>query len=110
MLEIKKKNSTKRAPLRVMNLISSQVEQVEYNKANEYKTYFLMLCYIHKNGKKTHPHLNILLLLLLSRFSRVRPCATPKTAARQAPPSLGFSRQELWSGLPFPFPKHENEK
>ena len=30
--------------------------------------------------------------LLLSRFSRVRPCATPWTAAHQAPPSLGFSR------------------
>ena len=35
-----------------------------------------------------------LLLLLLSRFSRVRPCATPETAAYQAPLSLGFSRQE----------------
>ena len=35
-----------------------------------------------------------LLLLLLSRFSRVRLCATPETAAYQAPPSLGFSRQE----------------
>ena len=32
------------------------------------------------------------LLLLLSRFSRVRLCATPKMAAHQAPPSLGFSR------------------
>ena len=35
-----------------------------------------------------------LLLLLLSRFSRVRLCATPETAAHQAPPSMGFSRQE----------------
>ena len=26
------------------------------------------------------------------------------------PPSLGFSRQEYWSGLPFPSPKHESEK
>ena len=42
-----------------------------------------------------------LLLLLLSRFSRVRLCATPQTAAHQAPPSLGFSRQEHWSGLHF---------
>ncbi|CAI9178658.1 unnamed protein product [Rangifer tarandus platyrhynchus] len=33
------------------------------------------------------------LLLLLSHFSRVRLCATPQTAAHQAPPSLGFSRQ-----------------
>ena len=30
--------------------------------------------------------------------------ATPRTVARQAPPSMGFSRQEYWSGLPFPFP------
>ena len=49
------------------------------------------------------------LLLLLSRFSRVRLCATPLTAAHQAPPSLGFSRQEQWSGLPFPSPMPESE-
>ena len=42
---------------------------------------------------------NLLLLLLLSRFSRVRLCATPEMAAHQAPLSLGFSRQEHWSGL-----------
>ena len=52
----------------------------------------------------------LLLLLLLSHVSRVRLCATPKTAAHQAPLSLGFSRQEHWSGLPFPFPMHESEK
>ena len=46
-----------------------------------------------------------MLLLLLSRFSRVRLCATPWTAAYQAYPSMGFSRQEHWSGLPFPSPK-----
>ena len=51
-----------------------------------------------------------MLLLLLSRFSRVWLCATPKTAAHQAPPSLGFSRQEHWSGLPFPSPMHDSEK
>ena len=49
------------------------------------------------------------MLLLLSHFSRVRHCATPQTAAYQAPPSLGFSRQEHWSGLPFPSPMHESE-
>ena len=48
-------------------------------------------------------------LLLLSRFSRVQLCATPETAAHQAPPSLGFSRQEHWSGLPFPSPTRESE-
>ena len=48
----------------------------------------------------------LLLLLLLSHFSRVRLCGTPQTAAHQAPLSLGFSRQEHWSGLPFPSPMH----
>ena len=48
-------------------------------------------------------------LLLLSRFSRVQLCATPNTSAHQAPPSLGFSRQEHWSGLLFPSPMHESE-
>ena len=52
----------------------------------------------------------MMLLLLLSRFSRVRLCATSQTAAHQAPPSLGFSRQEHWSGQPFPSPMHESEK
>ena len=50
------------------------------------------------------------LLLLLSCFSCVRLCATPWTAAYQAPPSMGFSRQEHWSGLPFPSPMQESEK
>ena len=54
------------------------------------------------------PQIN--LLLLLSHFSRVRLCATPQTAAHQAPSSLGFSRQEHWTGLPFPSPIHESEK
>ena len=33
----------------------------------------------------------------------------PIDGAHQAPPSLGFSRQEHWSGLPFPSPMHESE-
>ena len=43
-------------------------------------------------------------------LSRVLLCATPHTAAHQPPPSLGFSRQEHWSGLPFPSPMQESEK
>ena len=42
-------------------------------------------------------------------LSRVRLFATPWTEAHQAPPSLGFSGQEQWSGLPFPS-MHESEK
>ena len=41
---------------------------------------------------------------VLSRFSRVRHCETPWTVAHQAPLSVGFSRQEYWSGLPCPSP------
>ena len=60
--------------------------------------------------KELRKRVLLLLLLLLSHFSRVRLCVTPQTAAHQAPPSLGFSRQEHWSGLPFPSPMHESEK
>ena len=48
-------------------------------------------------------------MLLLSHFSHFRLCATPQTAAHQTSPSLGFSRQEHWSGLPFSSPMHESE-
>ena len=63
-------------------------------------------------GRKAMTNLDSILksrLLLLSRFSRVQLCVTPETAAHQAPPSLGFSRQEHWSGLPFPSPMRESE-
>ena len=43
---------------------------------------------------------------MLSRFSRVRLCATPWRAAPQAPLSTGFSRRAYWSGMPFPSPMH----
>ena len=39
-------------------------------------------------------------------LSRVQLFATPWTVAHQAPLSMEFSRQEYWSGLPFPFPGH----
>ena len=55
-------------------------------------------------------HPILLLLLLLSRISHVRLCVTPEMAAHQAPLSLRFSRQEHWSGLPFPSSMHKSEK
>ena len=39
---------------------------------------------------------------MLSHFSRVRLLSTPWTVAHQAPPSVGFSRQVYWSGVPLP--------
>ena len=41
----------------------------------------------------------------MKSLSRIRLFATPWTVAYQVPPSMGFSRQEYWSGLPFPSPR-----
>ena len=41
----------------------------------------------------------------MKSLGRVQLFATPWTVAYQAPPSMGFSRQEYWSGLPFPSPR-----
>ena len=43
-------------------------------------------------------------LKLVKCLSHVRLFATPWTVAHQGPPSMGFSRQEYWSGVPFPSP------
>ena len=53
---------------------------------------WIKMCYIY----------SVILRQLLSRFSRVRLLAW--TAAHQAPLSMGFSRQECWSGVPLPSP------
>ena len=47
----------------------------------------------------------VLLQVKVKSLSRVRLSATPWTVAHQAPPSMGFSRQEYWSGLPFSSPE-----
>ena len=47
---------------------------------------------------------SLLLKVKVKSLSRVRLFALPWTVAYQAPPSTGFSRQEYWSGLPFPSP------
>ena len=84
---------------------------MKFRKYFELKNNYYTAKFVRKNcycfWKK---FVTLLLLLLLSCFSRVQFCATPQTAAHQAPPSLGFSRQEHWSGLPFPSPMHESEK
>ena len=76
------------------------------------------VCLLWRNVFRSFPHFLIGLfvflvlscMLLLSHFSHVWFCVTPQTAAHQAPPSLGFSRQEHWSGLPCSSPMHESEK
>ena len=54
-------------------------------------------------GKNTGVGCHFLLQCMkMKSLSRVRLFATPWTAAHQAPPSMGFSRQKYWSGMPFP--------
>ena len=56
-------------------------------------------------GKNTGVGCHFLLQYVkVKSLSRVRLLATPWTLAYQAPPSMGFSRQEYWSGLPLPSP------
>ena len=95
----------------------STLHKVRNGDSQRLNIYFRLTVSVIPKKKKTRTqanknmdHVQQLLLLLLSRFSRVRLCATPETAAHQAPPSLGFSRQEHWSGLPFSAPMHESEK
>ena len=60
-------------------------------------------------GKNTGVSCRFLLQCMkvkVKSLSRVRLLATPWTAAHQAPPSLGFSRQEYWSGVPLAPTKH----
>ena len=68
---------------------------------------FLKLCPLSRTYK-LHLFTNVIwnLLLLLSHLSGVWIFVTPWTVAHQAPLSMGFSRQEYWSGLPFPPPGH----
>ena len=52
---------------------------------------------------------NLIVLDMDAYAEKCGSCVTPWTAAHQAPQSLGFSRQEHWSGLPCPPPMHESE-
>ena len=52
---------------------------------------------------------DIFSFILMHAAKSLQSCPTPSTEAHQASLSLGFSRQEHWSGLPFPSPVHESE-
>ena len=87
---------------------------IDIKKLQRWRTNWLLLR-IGMVGKETGKIIptsfqgSMLLVLLLSRLSCVRLCVTPEMASHQAPPSLGFSREEHWSGLPFPSPMRESE-
>ena len=99
-------SSPKTPSLRPSNLGSLHV----LNPLSEQPFLWFTICFFISHRSCTqvsHFREDLSWLLLLSRFQL---CATPEVAAHQAPPSLGFSRQDHWSGLPFPSPKHESEK
>ena len=62
------------------------------------------------DGKVMSLFFNMLSAAASKYFSCVWLCVTPQIAAHQALPFQGFSRQEHWSGLPFPTPMRESEK
>ena len=62
----------------------------------------LGLLYRQSQKEKDKYCVFILYIHVLNHFSCVRLFAMPWTVAQQAPLSMGFSRQEYWSGLPFP--------
>ena len=61
----------------------------------------------------THICIDIYTMYAVAAAKSLQSCPTmcdPRDGSPQAPLSLGFSRQEHWSGLPFPSPMHESEK
>ena len=65
------------------------------------------------NAKECSKYCTIALLSYAAAAKSLPSCPTlynPIDGSHQAPPSLGFSKQERWSGLPFPSPKHESER
>ena len=99
---------------RARTILKQPVRKVKLPGKNEQLGWQQTSCLPHPEdnriSSKHWGNINLnLVLLLLSHFSRVWLCATPWTAAHQAPLSLGFSRQEHWSGLPFPSPMQESE-
>ena len=64
-----------------------------------------------QRGKSVGPDPFLVICLLPAKMLQSCPVlCNPWTVAYQAPPSMGFYRQEYWSGLPFPSPMHENLK
>ena len=64
------------------------------------------VCFVHWYILSLENKAYHMMCVCVKSLSRVQLFVTPWTVAHQAPLSMGFSRQEYWSGLPFPFPGH----
>ena len=85
--------------LRQLLLYSLQLQYTSYVTENKYKQIWGIYDNIFIN------HLVHTQSEWVNSLSCIRLFANPWTVAYQAPPSVGFSRQEHWSGLPFPSPE-----
>ena len=83
-------------PLQVLPLILSPFPE-------HLKVSLILTTFIWKDGNQPYNNIKIIIIEVKS-LSRVRLFATPWTVAYQASQFMGFSRQEYWSGLPFPSP------
>ena len=71
---------------------------------NKHKAHSIFIKYIYFLVWKPKIYISLIMEVKVKLLSGVRLFVTPWTVAYQAPPSMGFSRQEYWSGLPFPSP------
>ena len=87
-----------------LDLLAVQLSRVFSNTTVQKHQLFGAQLWFYSNSTSTHA---------AAAAKSLQSCPTlcdPINGIHQAPPSLGFSRQEHWSGLPFPFPMHESEK
>ena len=85
----------------LVRLCGEKVHSLQKSKRSRIVDNF---AFIHPQFRR-EPRWERMYACMLSHCSRVQLCATLWTGAHQAPPSTGFSRQEYWSGLPFPSPR-----
>ena len=87
----------------IINIIMTVVPFLSQTIIQVYKAVYNLACAWLSDFRYYHPT-SIIMKVKAKSLSYVRLFATPWTVAYQAPPSMGFSRQEYWNGLPFPSP------
>ena len=87
----------------INNIIMTVVPFLSQTIIQVYKAFYNLACAWLSDFRYYHPT-SVIMKVKVKSLSCVQLFATPWTVAYQAPPSMGFSRQEYWNGLPFPSP------
>ena len=87
----------------IISIIKTVVPFLSQTIIQVYKAFYNLACAWLSDFRYCHPTF-IIMKVKVKSLSHVQIFATPWTVAYQAPPSMGFSRQEYWNGLPFPSP------